>query len=175
MAQSLRARRKLQIWARKQRIFHFSSVQAVMIYPAVREVGRVLLPEGSAAPAVTPMLSTPRLLPLDLKGFSRISHPTSAPHRVPSAPLQGHSCARTGNSPWGSSWNFQVHGHPGPALLGPRTLQTPNRTQHPAPCRDSLESQTPQATVVAVQLRLGTSGAATPGSFLSLCLPERRL
>lgn len=60
MAQSLRARRKLQIWARKQRVFHFSLVEAIMIYPAVREMGRMLLP---AASAVTPMFSTPRLVP----------------------------------------------------------------------------------------------------------------
>lgn len=70
MAQSLGARRKLQIWARKQGIFHFSSVQAVMIYTAAREVGRALLPGGSAAPAVVPLPATPGLLSLDLKSFS---------------------------------------------------------------------------------------------------------
>lgn len=147
MAQSLRARRKLQIWARKQRVFHFSSVQAIMIYPAAREVGRILLPEGSAASAVTSMLSTPRLLPLDLKGSSRLSHPTSAPHHVPPTPLQGHGCARIGSSPWGpvgTSWSMDIMALScwDPGLSSPS--MTPNRTQQPALCRGSLESQTCQ-------------------------------
>lgn len=127
-----------------------------MIYTAVREGWRALLPRDSAAPAVVPLPAAPRLLSLDLKSFSGLSHPASAPHHVPPGLLQGHSCARVRGSHWGSCLILQ---HPraqrDPVLLGPRTLQP---EQGAEPCsvapRQECNSQTPLRGCLGSQPKL---------------------
>lgn len=135
MAQSLRARRKLQIWAKKQGIFHFSFVQAVMAYPAAREGGERCSPGlcGSSSRPPAPAVPGPKKFLWAL---------TSSPHHVPPALPQGHGCAR-------GRFSVGLPPCPGPpARAGNTQLQHPKAgTGLPDPAQGLVGvTETPVAT-----------------------------